>query len=487
MLRTNLVFRSLAGEASPFLYAKVPSVLREMLSKNATKANINQAMNVVAREHMSFGQASSFSLAQNDLVQIAAKVDPGSIDAAIAYYIDEKKGDLPFFTTLLSHASPTQINNALKQAVKNDDMNSVKIILPFVKNERALDRLFTELRNTTKISLEMIKELLPRCSLQVQKQYLKEMIIQRNADAVKEILKFCKPDESHRELAKRFFFSSATVSILSKTSQAAKNRLLEIPGIVNTDFVKDAFISAKESGKQMVITGAQMMKGAVRRTLEKMSLLSPYNEIVSFEGIVPGEETHHAGDDHYYTQLDSQFVHLFRGFGFEGLELPFGGTTLSGNEEPAGLIGNEERHALTAEERLQLREGKDQHLLTGTSRSEPNDEQEIPGFRSNYRMNGTAFVIAGLLTSYMMNRAPAVVEEKEEMPAPVNTTPVVVEEAVEMSVPVNATPVVESFAESVDRVIDEALKPVRAPRNPNKWEIGLQRMDADLRAGYWRL
>lgn len=263
MFNVTLFCRNLIGVTSPFLYATQRNVLGEMLQKERTAVNVNQAMNEIAKAHAINANAKIFPETQ-ELVSASSFLDSRSFGVTISKFINEKNTKVAFFDLLLANASDLQIYDALKLAVKNEDLQSVEKILPFLKNkEKSFDQLFTDLRNTAKFSLDLIKTLLPHCSRTVQKRYLKEMIIQDHIEAVKVILTFCETDQDHYELE--------ALQHAPKISNEPK----QVACLRNSSLVNffDGFQSAKEIGRAVLLKAIQYVYRAPLGSQEKILLL----------------------------------------------------------------------------------------------------------------------------------------------------------------------------------------------------------------------
>lgn len=277
MLRATFPLRILAGVESPFLCAIQPQVLRDVLKQGRTRENIELVMKEVARQHLS----SHLPIFQetNELVSACAAFDSKGFSMHLVNFVKERKTNLPLFDIFFSNANESQKRQALKSAMQNNDVDSVRKILSYMTNEKKeLDGMFEELKNTTKLSNEMIQELLPHCSERVQSRYLNQMIIEKNVPAVKIIIKFFQPTTDHRKLA-TIHFSAAFSSILGRLPKAQKDGALGglIPGYFNSSF--QPLSGAKEAGKHLVMTACETVKSAMRR----MGYLPALSDVVPFD------------------------------------------------------------------------------------------------------------------------------------------------------------------------------------------------------------
>jgi hypothetical protein len=263
MLRTTQPMKQvIPGIFSPFLCARCPTALKQVVD-SGSQNDRNMAMRELAQRH---------------LIDSQQKVcfDRIAYLKHMTSFINERKTDRELFVEFLANASQDQIQHALKVAFSNNDLNSMKIILSYAKNpQKTLDELFIQLSSKKDVSLEIIREILPLCSEQVVSRYLKQMIIQKNKNAVREIIAFYKPTEEHKLLA-RIHFSSASLSIFRGLTSAARNQFLGIQGLVNTSFVQQLVSDAKEQGKQIVVTAREAAKLALRR----MGLLAGPTDLV---------------------------------------------------------------------------------------------------------------------------------------------------------------------------------------------------------------
>lgn len=479
MLKANSVLRNLPGVISPFLCASQPQILGDVLKQGRTKENIDLVMREVTREHF-IGERPIFQETK-ELVSASAQLDPQGHSKRILNFVNERRTNLPLFEVFLSNANDIQKHEALKLAMSNDDMDSVKRILPYLKNEqKTLDQLFVEFRNTKQISNDMIRDLLPRCSESVQSRYLNEMIIQRNRPAVLVIIKFFKPTDDHRRLAK-IHFSSASSSIFARPSEMLKKRVLVIlPGFVNVSF--NPLSNVKEAGKQLVMTARETAKAALRR----MGLLAGPTELVAFEGNTHLENLNgltfgQGNDNESFEEIQLALPASVKALlsGRTSLGLNVGQAFLSTQT----LIAENARRVLTVGAPM-IEEFEEE---TGETFALPRvfentSEEQGDGFGRN-----AAATVAALGLGAMLDNPEA--KEMNEQPAKVEIAPKkTLEDIVDAAVAQPAlameekAPVVKDLAPVI-----EDLAPVMGPRAPSYWQERLSQMERDRKKGSWTL
>ncbi|HSX14263.1 MAG TPA: hypothetical protein VLE96_07600 [Chlamydiales bacterium] len=529
MLKATMTFRNLTGIVSPFLCAYQPPVLREVLTSGKTRENIHLVMQEVCREHIL--RSTAIFPETRELVRASADFDPSGYSARLLSFVDEQKTDVPLFEVLLSNADDGQIHETLKVAVKKNDMESVKRILPFVKNQQqTLDKLFIELRNTTKISLAMIRELLPQCSKNVQSKYLNEMIIQRNREAVRAIISFYQPTQDHMYLANKHL-SSGFQKVFQKTAESLQG----FTGIVNLSMVEDMVNRVKESAKQIVHTSFETAKLALR-----MLGISPApTELVAVEGgkdlinidglmlnledidfyleqmhitLLEGKQALPAGKSSLIENSTNELTmrDLLLMIAEKGQQTPR--LTSDTSEKVLGIADNKRSDLVSENIRLALssqriddRDEETGEFFTFPRPYQPVEEEQNDGFG-----RAAAATVVALGLGAFMDRTPAEEEIALEQPVVANRVaeekaPVLAEQVVEEEIaveqPVVANQVVEEKAPVLaEQVVEEPVKaeekaPITKPfiarkyrlHTPTYWEKVYNQMVADRKAGFWRI
>ncbi len=508
MFRTSLTFRNLAGVTSPYLCVHSPEPLREVLVSGRTRENIDLIMNEVVKEHMA-SQKNIFPETR-ELCSAAADLDRSNYSAQIDSFLAARKANVPLFQEILFHANESQIYAALKYAVINQDLEGVKIILPFVKNkQKTVGELFIELRNKHKISLEMIKELLPSCSRDVQSKYLKEMIIQGDKEAVKTIVQFFKPTQDHRTLAKNYP-SIASMFILKEFLET-KVRSSNITGIINISMVEDIFNTAKESGKQMVVTSAEKVFNGVKQSgkqmvvtarqtaisvARKLGLLSGPTELVPFatdsnlgnlDGLVPNEEI----QDERSDRLAGEDLLQMSLAGNERISLSFahGNARLAITGTPLVKEYEEEMHDFELP-KMYGSNPKGQSLRFGHGAIAVGAILGSAALLSRSKKKGSendeelAFLIDQIKTGE--ESAESLAQIVERLTTAEATQPVI-EETKALADPVieESKPLADLEAAKSDAKPKVTRIPTQDVRYATSWEGVLRRMEADDRAGLW--